>query len=64
MMEKLRTCPFCGGEAEVREAKYLGLKGFVVTCLKCGIETRLMEDKNQSVWLWNRRDDDGHKGED
>ena len=58
-MDKLKPCPFCGGEAEVREAKYLGLKGFVVTCLKCGIETRLMAGKNQAVWLWNRRADDG-----
>ena len=53
-MEELKPC-FCGGEAVVREAKYLGLKGFVVTCLKCGLETRLMEDKNKAVWLWNRR---------
>ena len=58
---KLKYCPFCGGEASVHSAIYLGCSGYVVTCSGCGIETRLMDTEESAIWLWNKRVQDENR---
>ena len=63
-MEKLKPCPFCGGNAQV----FVG-DGVRVLCLVCGARTRTERDERQMlgtmqitnavedvIRAWNRRD--------
>lgn len=52
MAEKLKPCPFCGGEAEVKQA-YDG--HYCVSCMICGIRTLFSDKKSIPIKLWNRR---------
>lgn len=38
---ELKPCPFCGGDAEIQQGKYQGLRTFYVSCLGCGARTDL-----------------------
>ena len=44
-MDKLKPCPFCGGEAVMyhQSSKYTDYDGNFVHCLKCGCRTKLFE---------------------
>lgn len=58
-LQKLRNCPFCGGEAEV-----VGNEYFVdVSCahVDCrGYAASLMyNNKKEAIEAWNRRAEDG-----
>lgn len=33
---ELKPCPFCGGDAEMQQGKYQGLRTFYVSCSGCG----------------------------
>ena len=55
MSDKLKPCPFCGGNAVYIEKRDIFISKFV-TCAKCGIETRrnyLRKDK--AIEHWNTR---------
>lgn len=56
MMDNLKTCPFCGGEAEVQEFGYYTY----VRCInkKCAIKpiTACYLDEERAVKEWNRRE--------
>lgn len=49
--EKLKPCPFCGGEAVVHT---LGT-GYMVECLECAVSTVCENTKAEAVAAWNRR---------
>ena len=53
MAEKLKPCPFCGGEAEACQT----YDGFFwkVMCCGCGNCTLKYVNKEQAIDTWNRR---------
>lgn len=59
MPEKLKPCPFCGGEAELRNEGYCSF----VKCKNCGAEAGLVRVSSivneKSAEAWNRRVDNG-----
>ncbi len=50
MNEKLKSCPFCEGEAK----QYLSVCSWV-ECKKCGVKTPQYQFDNQSIAAWNTR---------
>lgn len=52
---KLKKCPFCGGDAEMQQGKYQGLRTFYVSCLGCGARTDLEYAEELAADLWNER---------
>lgn len=50
MEPELKTCPFCGGEAEL-----MGLSIFWVQCKDCHVETLAVDHEEDAVKAWNRR---------
>ena len=63
MTDKLKPCPFCGGEAGLFEIKGMDndLIGYMVGCLEdfCEIRPSVQKelDKQGVIDLWNRRAD-------
>ena len=59
-MDKLKPCPFCGGEGCIQEHKFYGYPStFGVVCLDCCCETRqFYMTLEEAVEAWNRRADD------
>lgn len=63
-MDKLKPCPFCGGEAEiVEDMVFMGDVG--IECQNCFIQftapphdERIINEKGYMITMWNRRDDD------
>ena len=59
MNKKLKSCPFCGGEAEVFESD----AWYIVGCynISCPImpHTWMSETVEEAIECWNRRVDDG-----
>lgn len=51
-MNKLKPCPFCGGEAHLYTAYDYSNK---VQCDKCGCGTMHYKDEKEAVRKWNRR---------
>ena len=63
-MEKLKPCPFCGGEAVVVRAKSTSyFKREVPYKVKCGhcpcaLAYTFFKSKEQAIAAWNRRAND------
>ena len=57
MDDRLKPCPFCGGEGCVQRHEFIGYTDtFGVVCLDCGCETRqFFTHKKTAVRAWNRR---------
>ena len=55
MTDKLKPCPFCGGEAKIR---CVGLDGWRIICKKgcCTVGDSLM-DEEVAIKAWNKRED-------
>lgn len=63
-MYELDNCPFCGGEAEIRNPNF----PFMVTiaCRDCGAEIRVISEENaveKAVEKWNTRTGGNANGE-
>ena len=59
-MEELKPCPFCGGEAVIREWYIRGTanrKHYRVECKNCGARCTAWEYNriNKAIAAWNRR---------
>lgn len=52
-MSKLKRCPFCGGEAELKRG-LTNLDNFV-QCVVCGCRTKLHNTKKSAIKAWNTR---------
>lgn len=50
--EKLKSCPFCGGEA--RTIPY-SFEDFAVRCKECGCGTGIYDTEEEAIEAWNRR---------
>ena len=62
-MDRLKPCPFCGGDALLSH-DYEGIGSSYVRCRKCGVESiRFIKSfeiasDDRAVEYWNRRADD------
>jgi Lar family restriction alleviation protein len=59
MTNKLKPCPFCGGEPFIKQYKDFYL--YKVICGNCYVGTGGWCEKKEAVKAWNRRDDDVEK---
>lgn len=56
MTDKLKPCPFCGGEAEVIKGYLYGkVTHYSVTCPQCDFEYGMYKSKQNAEKAWNRR---------
>ena len=61
---KLKECPCCGGEAEMKETRYINSSPSVVRviCKKCALQTKTFAEsldycaKEEAAKVWNRRE--------
>ena len=49
-MEKLKKCPFCGGEV-----RFATEEGNWILCPKCGAESDYFDRKEEAITAWNTR---------
>ena len=62
MMDELKRCPFCGGEAIMQHHRVQGDDRFVETwifCNDCLGQTRPYFSAKRAIEAWNRRASDG-----
>lgn len=60
---KLKECPCCGGEAEMKETRYIDAtpSSVKVLCKKCALQTKSFIEsldycaKEEAAKVWNRR---------
>ena len=59
---KLKECPCCGGEAEVKDIKYKSMPAITwVECKKCGLQTKTFKQSiyycatEEAAKVWNTR---------
>lgn len=61
MNEKLKPCPFCGGEAVLhkaeRESFLMGktISLDQISCASCGVNTSVFGNEEDAIKAWNRR---------
>lgn len=57
MGEKLKPCPFCGGEAVLEDLGSYGVVGrYYIHCSKCEIaQDNLWATKQTAIKRWNKR---------
>ena len=59
MTSKLKPCPFCGGEAKVREIMYMKYDGYqerfyISECQCCNVNIEA-DNKEDAITAWNTR---------
>ena len=52
--EKLKPCPFCGGEAKVLGTKYEGGDYYIV-CERCRVRVGSYSNPVEAIEAWNKR---------
>lgn len=57
MSEKLKHCPFCGGEASIYEVSNdeENFVGYMVSCDDCDCGTTVFNVRDTAVQSWNKR---------
>lgn len=56
MGNELKPCPFCGGEAKIRDYSHPDLDPEIdVFCTNCGGQTFVYETVGEAIEAWNRR---------
>jgi Lar family restriction alleviation protein len=61
MSEKLKPCPFCGGQAVLHKAEresFLMAKTIFlsqISCASCGVNTGVFKEEDNAIKAWNRR---------
>lgn len=59
-MAELKPCPFCGGEAKIRDYSTPDTDPEIdVFCTNCGGQTFVYETEGEAIEAWNRRAEDG-----
>ncbi len=58
MLEEIKKCPFCGGNAGVFEDEFEGNKIYMVACEQCAISTAAYEHDQSAINDWNKRVND------
>lgn len=53
MTDKLRECPFCGGEAKLRN-RGMNTPNYVF-CENCGAVSKITETEADAIKAWNKR---------
>ena len=54
--EKLKPCPFCGGEASVYETGYMySAPQYYICCDECGSGIAVFNTEQDAIEAWNRR---------
>lgn len=53
MTDKLRECPFCGGDAMLRN-RCMNTQNYVV-CENCGAVSKITETESDAIKAWNNR---------
>ena len=54
--ERLKACPFCGGDASVKQHYIVQKKAmYKIGCDACGFALNWCERKSHAIKLWNRR---------
>lgn len=67
-MDKLKPCPFCGGEWKLRETTYgNNIDAYFVWCAnpRCDVRpiTKYRRFRKEAIEAWNRRANDGEKAD-
>lgn len=65
MAEQLRECPFCGGNAEIKERYLIGVankKNYWVVCGKCQAQINQRNSIKRATEAWNRRTGENKDG--
>lgn len=59
-MDKLKMCPFCGGEADCNNNSLMqgGKFKWSVECCGCGVITSAFNTEEEAIEAWNRRASD------
>ena len=58
-MKYLRRCPFCGGDAALKElGGFRTVFQYIVECERCGIHTREQSTEDAAAEQWNTRQED------
>lgn len=61
-MEKLKPCPFCGGESSYLDHRFYGLDNtYGIECVKCKAQSyQFFNSRAAAADAWNRRANDEH----
>jgi len=52
---KLKLCPFCGNEAELKYTITVYFANYWVECFRCSISTRRVPSEDNAIEDWNKR---------
>jgi len=55
---ELKSCPFCGGKAQLDQCYDAGMKRHTIWCQDCKVmlqEWQVGDDKSKIIAKWNRR---------
>lgn len=58
MVNELKPCPFCGGEAGIMICDYIKHQSFCF-CTVCKVRMPNMLTREEAIEAWNRRAKDG-----
>ena len=54
VMEELRKCPFCGGEAVIKHG-IISDDNIYVACVECDSCSGILHEEGEAIAAWNRR---------